>query len=178
MVKLSKIPSSIKRIIFIAVIIAFFFGAGVIAGNLKPINNIKIAFSNNHEINVVTTKTTVEEILKENHIEVLEDEIVVPSLETEISTSTTIRISKKSETNTIATLASKGENITLEELQKSYSPIIEKIVVEKVEIPYETITKDVSNGKSNKTEKIVQSGRNGIKEVTFKIKYLELSFTF
>ncbi len=171
MIKISKIPNSTKRIIFIAVIITFFFGAGVIAGNLKPINSIKIAFSNSHEINVLTTKGTVEEILNENHIEVLEDEIVVPSLETEITENTTIRITKKSETNTIATLASKGENVSLEELLNSYSPIVEKIVVEQVEIPYETITKDVSNGNSNTTEKVVQAGKNGIREVTYKVKY-------
>lgn len=171
MIKISKLPSSIKRIIFIAVIITGFFGAGVIAGNLKPINSIKISFSNSHEINVVTTKTTVEEILKENNIEVLEDEIVVPSMETEIIGSATIRIIKQSETNTIATLALKGENISLEELKNSYSPIIEKIVVERIEIPYETITKDISSGKSNTMEKIVQSGVNGIKEVTYKLKY-------
>lgn len=171
MIKTSKTPSSIKRIIFIAVIIFFFFGAGVIAGNLKPINSIKIAFSNNHEINVLTTKNTVQEVLNENHIDILEDEIVVPSLETEIIGDTTITISKKSDINTIAALAYKGEDISLEQLMNTYAPIVEKIVVEQVEIPYETITKDISNGNSNTTEKIIQAGKNGLKEVTYKIKY-------
>ncbi len=171
MMKIKKIPNSIKRIIFIVVILIFFLGVGVIAGNLKPINSIKIAFSNNHEINVLTTKNTVDEILKENHIEILDDEIVVPSLETQINENTTIKISKKSEINAIASLASKGENISLEELLNSYSPILEKIVVERVDIPYETITKDVSNGNSDTTEKILKAGVNGIKEITYKVKY-------
>ena len=171
MIKINKLPSSIKRIIFISVIIAFFFGAGVIAGNVKPINNIKIAFYNNHEINVLTTKNTVQDILNENHIEILDEEIVVPSLESEVTENTTITILKKSETNTISALASKGEDISLEQLTNSYSPIIEKIVVEQVEIPYETISKDVSNGNSNTAEKIVQAGQNGLREVTYKIKY-------
>lgn len=171
MIKVNKIPNSVKRIIFIAVIISFFFGAGVIAGNMKPINNIKIAFSNNHEMNVLTTKNTVSEILKENHIEVLEDEIVVPSLETEITESATIKVLKKSEINTIAALATSGKNVSLEELMNSYVPIVEKIVVEQVEIPYETVTKDVSKGISNTSEKIIQVGKNGIKEITYKIKY-------
>lgn len=171
MVKKNNECHSKRGIIFIAVILVFFFGAGVITGSFKPINNVKIAFSNNHEINVLTTKDTVEEILKENHIELLEDELVLPSLTSNVSENDTIKILKKSEVNTIATLASKGENIELEELLKSYSPIIEKIVVEKVEIPYETITKDISNGNSNTTEKVVQAGLNGIKEVTYKIKY-------
>lgn len=171
MVKKNNKCHSKRGIIFIAVILVFFFGAGVIAGNLEPINNIKIAFSNSHEINIITTKNTVEEILKENHIEILEDEIVVPSLTAEVQNNDTIKILKKSETNTIATLATKGENIELEELLKAYSPIVEKIVVEQVEIPYETITKDVSNGSSNTTEEVVQVGENGIKEVTYKVKY-------
>lgn len=160
-----------RKIIFIVVILVFFLGAGVIAGNLDPINNIKITFSNNHEINVLTTKSTVEEILKENHIEILEDELVVPNLTSNVSDNDTIKILKESEYNTIAALASKGENIELEELLKLYSPITEKIVVEKEEIPYETITKDISNGNSNTTEKVVQAGVNGIKEVTYKVKY-------
>lgn len=171
MVKNNMECHSKRRVIFIAVILVFFFGVGVIAGSLEPINNIKIAFSNKHEINIVTTKNTVEEILKENHIELLEDEMVLPSLTSNVSKNDTIKILKKSETNTIAALAAKGENIELEELLKSYSPIVEKIVVEKVEIPYETITKDISNGNSNTAEKIVQAGKNGIKEVTYKIKY-------
>lgn len=171
MVKKNMECHSKRKVIFIAVILVFFLGAGVIAGSLEPINNIKIAFSNNHEINILTTKTTVEEILKENHIELLEDEMVLPSLTSNVSQNDTIKILKKSESNTIATLAAKGENIELEELLKAYSPIVEKIVVERVEIPYETITKDVSNGNSNTTEKVVQAGRNGIKEVTYKIKY-------
>ena len=171
MIKIKKLPSSLKRIIFITVVLAFFFGAGVMAGNLKPINNVKIAFPNNHEINVLTTKDTVQEILEENHIEILGDEIVVPSLETEITENTTITISKKSETNAIVALASKGEDISLEQLLSSYSLITEKIVVEQIEIPFETITKDISNGNSNTTEEIVQAGKNGLKEVTYKIKY-------
>ncbi len=171
MIKTSKLPSSIKRIIFIAVVLAFFFGAGVMAGNMKPINSVKIAFPNNHEINVLTTKNTVQEILKENYIEILDDEIVVPNLETEINGNTTITISKKSETNEIVALASKGEDIPLEQLLNSYSAITEKIVVEQIEIPYETITKDIVSGKANTTEEIIQAGKNGLKEVTYKIKY-------
>lgn len=171
MVKTNKIPTPIKRIIFLISILLLLFGVGVIAGNLKTINSIKIAFSNDHEINVLTTKVTVGEILKENHIEVLDDEVVVPSLETEIKDSMTIEILKKSEMNTISTLASKGENISLEELLTAYAPIVEKMVIEKIEIPYETITKDVSNGDSTTTEKIIQSGENGIREVTYKVKY-------
>lgn len=166
-----KLPHSKRTIIFIAAVLLFFFGVGVIAGNSGEITGVKIAFSNSHEMNVLTTKNTVQEVLEENHIEVLEDEIVVPSLESEIKENTTIKILKKSEMNTIAALASKGENIPLDELLSLYTPIVEKIVVERVEIPYETITKDVTGGKTDTSEQIIQAGKNGIKEVTYKVKY-------
>lgn len=169
--KTKNTSHSVKRTTFIAIVISLFFGVGVIAGNLNTINNIKIVFFNKHEMNVVTTKDTIGEILKENHIELLEDEIVFPSLETKVEENTTIKIVKKSEMNTIATLAAKGENIPLEELLKAYTPITEKIVVEKVEIPYETITKDSANGKTDTTSKVIQEGKNGQKEITYKIKY-------
>ncbi len=171
MKKTNNTSHSVRRIIFIATVILLFFGVGVLAGNFKTINNIKIAFSSKHEMNVITTKSTVGEVLKENHIELLEDEIVIPSLETNLKENTTIKILKKSEMNTIATLAAKGENIPLEELLNEYSPITEKIVVEKVEIPYETITKDSSNGKTDANSKVIQDGENGIQEVTYKVKY-------
>ena len=57
------------------------------------------------------------------------------------------------------------------ELLNNYAPITEKLVVEQVEIPYETITKDVSNSGSQTQERIVQVGSNGIKEITYKVKY-------
>ena len=171
MAKRKKIPSQVRIIIFVAIIITLFFGAGVIAGNLKPLNSIKIVFPNKHEINIVTTKAKVGEILKENHIELLDDEIVVPSLESEISGEAKIIITKESETSKISVLASKGENITLEELDAAYSPIVSDIIEEEIEIPYETITKDVSNGNSDTTERVVQDGENGIKRVTYKVYY-------
>ena len=49
--------------------------------------------------------------------------------------------------------------------------IVEKIVKETVEIPFETITKEVSSTTGEKTNKVVQEGQNGIKEITYKVKY-------
>lgn len=171
MTKFNKIPYQVRMIIFVAVIITIFFGVGVIAGNISKISNVKIAFSNNHEINILTTKTTVEEILKENHIELLEDEIVVPSLDSEVSGDTTITIAKQANISEIAMLASKGANITIEELEAAYTPIVEKIIVEDIEIPFETVTKDISNGDSNTVEAVVQQGKNGLKRVKYSVKY-------
>ena len=49
--------------------------------------------------------------------------------------------------------------------------IIEKIVVEQEAIPYETITKDASQGATDKKNKVIQSGEDGIREITYKVKY-------
>ena len=48
--------------------------------------------------------------------------------------------------------------------------IVEEVITVKEEIPFETITKDVSNGE-NKTNKVIQAGKNGLREVTYKVKY-------
>ena len=50
--------------------------------------------------------------------------------------------------------------------------IVEKIVKETVEIPFETITKEVSgSSEGEKVNRVLQEGQNGIKEITYKVKY-------
>ena len=71
----------------------------------------------------------------------------------------------------IAKISEEGANATIEELLANYAPITEKIVVEQVEIPFETVTKNVSGTSTNTTNKVLQQGKNGLKEVTYKIKY-------
>ena len=60
---------------------------------------------------------------------------------------------------------------TLDDLLNNYAPITEKIVTEQVEIPYETVTKNSAGTSTNTTNKVLQQGKNGLKEVTYKIKY-------
>mgnify|MGYP002560922322 CR=1 FL=1 len=72
----------------------------------------------------------------------------------------------------IRELRKKLQRIEMEnEILKSYSPIIEKIVVEQEAIPYETITKDASQGVADTKNKVIQQGEDGIKEITYKVKY-------
>jgi len=164
-----KASISLKKIICISIIFIFFLGIGVMAGHVR-VTNVKIVLSSGYEMNILTTKTKVKEILDENHIILLEDEKVSPKEEEEISDNKTIIISKKSEN---IELSSQEDNnaITAENVLENYSTIIEKIVTEQVKIPYETIKKDVSTGSGTKQNKIVQYGVDGIKEVTYKVKY-------
>ena len=84
MMKNEKASLSIKRIAGIAILLIFLCGVGVMATNIK-VNNVKIVLSNHYEMNVLTTKTNINDILEENHILLLEDEKVTPSKEENIS---------------------------------------------------------------------------------------------
>ncbi|MGN1384689.1 MAG: G5 domain-containing protein [Clostridia bacterium] len=166
-----KASISLKRIIAISIIFLFLTGIAVVAGNVK-LNNVKIILSSGYEMNVLTAKTKVSEILDENHIIILEDEKVIPDLEEELSSNNTIKIFKNTDEEIeIATEIESSANVKTEDLLKNYEQIVEKIVTEEVKIPYETITKDVSTGSSAKQDKIIQYGVDGLKRVTYKIKY-------
>lgn len=166
-----KASISLKRIIAISIIFLFLTGIAVVAGNVK-LNNVKIILSSGYEMNVLTAKTKVSEILDENHIIILEDEKVIPDLEEELSSNNTIKIFKNTDEEIeIATEIESSANVKTEDILKNYEQIVEKIVTEEVKIPYETITKDVSTGSSAKQDKIIQYGVDGLKRVTYKIKY-------
>lgn len=161
---------SVLKILIIAIVMILAMGITVLGFN-ADIKNVKIIFANNYELEVITTKTKVADILEENHIVVLPEENVVPNLESDISETKTITISTVSSNGEeVVKLAEENSEVTLEQLLGNYSPIVEKIVVEQVVIPFETITKNVSNS-SITTNKVIQNGKDGLKEVTYKIKY-------
>ena len=162
---------SIMKIIGVSLIFILIFGVSVMATEID-IRSVEITMSNGYKMTVVTTKTNVAEILEDNNIVIQEDERVTPGLNENIEESNKIVITNKSEQEVqIAKISESGIETTLEEILKSYSPIIEKIVVEQENIPYETITKDASQGSKDTKNKIIQQGQDGIKEITYKVKY-------
>ena len=153
---------SIMKIIGISLIIILIFGVTVMATEID-IRSVEITMANGYKMTVVTTKTNVEEILEDNNIVVEDDEI---------TDSNKIVITNKSEQEVqIAKLSESGVETSIDEILKSYSPIIEKIVVEQETIPYETITKDASQGSEDTKNKVIQQGEDGIREITYKVKY-------
>lgn len=165
-----KASISLKKIICISLIFIFIMTVAVAATNTK-LDNVKIILASGYEMNVLTSKKQIAEILDENHIILLEDEKVTPDLEEELSDNKTIKITKKiDEEIEMPEVEETSETISVEEILKTYDTIVEKIVVEKVKIPYETITKNVATS-GTKQDKIVQYGVDGLKEVTYKIKY-------
>ena len=162
---------SIMKIIGVSLIFILIFGVSVMATEID-IKSVEITMANGYKMTVITTKTNVSEILEDNNIVIEEDERVKPGLDEEITENNKILITNKSEQEVqIAKISESGIETTLDEILKSYSPIIEKIVVEQENIPYETITKDASQGTKDTKNKIIQQGVEGIKEVTYKIKY-------
>ena len=164
-----KAHVSLKKILGIAIVLIIVLGISVVAGNTKA-NSVKIRFANNHEITVLTSKTNVSEILKENHIALASDEKVSPSLDENITDAKMIIISKE-EIKEVQIAEKEQINDNIEEIAENYENIVEEIVTVIEEIPFETITKDVSDGSSNTTNMIIQAGKNGEKEVTYKVLY-------
>ncbi len=171
MKKKDRASISIIKIIGVSLIIIFILGVTAKATDLN-FRSVEITLSNGYKMTVVTTKTNVYEILEDNNIIIEEDERVTPGIEEDINESNKIVITDKSVQEVqIAKISESGIETTLDEILKGYSPIIEKIVVEQQIIPYETITKDAAQGATDTKNKVIQQGEDGLKEVTYKIKY-------
>ena len=157
----------IRKIAFVSIIFVCIFAIGVMAVK-SEVNSIKIVFADDCETTVMTSKTVVSEILEENHIMLEADEVVYPALNSPIDLTKTITISKATAEKKI--ISEEIESVSTEEILGNYVTITEKIVIEQIEIPYETITKDVSSLGTDTTNKVLQEGENGLKEVKYKIK--------
>lgn len=165
-----KASISIRKIIGVFLLSIFLFGIAVLATNAQ-VNTVKIVLSSDYEMDVITSKTKVSDILEEKHIILLPDEKVTPSLDEEITTSKKIVISKLSDDEEIVQLAENSIDLSMENVLEHYGQITEKIIVEEVAIPYETITKDVSNGGSETRDRVIRNGQDGLKQVTYRVKY-------
>lgn len=171
MQKKNKSKFSLIKMIIICLILVLLSGVGVMAVSTK-VNTVKIELSNGYEMTVLTSKTNVKEILDDNNIILEKNERVTPNIDEEISSNNLIKISDKSKQEIeVAKVSESGIETTLDSLLEAYTTITEKI--EKIEetIPFETVTKDVSNGSSNTKNKVLQEGVEGKKLVTYKVKY-------
>lgn len=166
-----KASISIMKIICVTIIMILISGIGVMAVNEK-LNDVKIILQNGYEMTVLTSKTKVSDILEENNIVLEENQKTIPDLEEEITAGQTIQITDKSYNEVqISKISEEGVETSLNQLLENYAPITEKIVVEQVDIPYETVTKNVAGTEANTTNKVLQEGKDGLKEVTYKVKY-------
>lgn len=166
-----KASISIIKVICVSIILILISGIGVMAVNTS-LKDVKIILQNGYELTVLTAKSTVSEVLEENNIILDENQKTIPSDNEEVSVGTVIKIVDKSYNEVqVAKVTEEGVEATLDELLNNYNPVTEKVVVEQVEIPYETITKNADGVSTDTTNKVLQQGKNGLKEVTYKIKY-------
>ena len=176
-----KAAFQVLKIAIVTVILMITCSVAVLAFNTK-LNSVKIVLADNYAMNVITTKTKIIDILEENNIVILPDEIVFPSLDSQIGEDRTIKIAKSGTMeNMVTQIANADEAITLEQVLGSYATIVEKIEVVKENIPYETITKNTSSvSEKDRVNQVIQQGKDGLKEVTYKVKYqndIEISRT-
>lgn len=171
MKKEEKASISIMKIICVSIILILISGIGVMAVNTN-LNDITITLQNGYEMQVLTSKTKVSDILEENNIIIEENQKTIPALDEEVVSGQNIKITDKSYNEVqIAKISEDGVETSLEQLLQNYSPITEKIVKEQVVIPYETITKNTTQTTEETTNKVLQQGKDGLKEVTYKVKY-------
>jgi 3D (Asp-Asp-Asp) domain-containing protein len=171
MKKRKKKTFSMIKMICIVIALILLSGVGVMAVTTQ-VNTVIITLSNGYEMTVLTNKTNIGEILKEKNIVIESDEKVTPNTNEDLTEDGTIVISNKSEQEIeVAKVSESGIETTLDSLLQAYDTIVEKIEVVEEEIPYETVTKDVSNGASSTKNKVLKQGEKGIKEVTYKVKY-------
>ena len=166
-----KASISIMKIICVSIILILISGISVLAVS-TDLKDITIVLQNGYEMTTVTSKSKVSDVLSENNIVLNENQKTIPDLDSEITSGDTIKITDKSYNEVqIAKISEEGIETSLDQLLENYAPITEKIVVEQVVIPYETITKNTTNTSTDTTNKVVQEGKDGLKEVTYKVKY-------
>ena len=166
-----KASISIMKIICISIILILISGIGVMAVNTQLID-VKIVLQYGYEMTALTSKTKVADILEENNIILEENQKTIPDLDNEVTAGETIKITDKSYNEVqIAKISEEGVETSLDQLLENYAPITEKIVVEQVTIPYETVTKNTTGTTDGTTNKVLQEGKDGLKEVTYKVKY-------
>ncbi len=158
----------IRKIVFISIILICILTIGVKASK-SEVNYVTIVFPEGYETTVMTSNIKIADILAENHTIILPDEIVYPDINSNIDLTKTITISKITEEKSV--VSEQVESVTTEEILGKYVTVTEKIIVEQVEIPYETITKDVSKEGTETNDKVLQEGVNGLKEIKYKAKY-------
>lgn len=171
MKKEEKASLSIIRIICISIILILISGIGVMAVSIN-LNDVKIVLQNGYEMTALTSKTKVSEILEENNIVLEENQKTIPDVDSEISAGESIKITDKSYNEVqIAKISEEGVQTSLDQLLQNYAPITEKIIVEQETIAYETITKNTTGDETDTTNKVLQQGKDGIKQITYKAKY-------
>jgi len=162
-----------RKILIVSIIalVVLILGIFVLRENIKK-DIIKIQLSNDDEIIVVTSKKKVSEILEESNIRLAANETVFPPLDGKVTSAKTIKItlvetSKVNNVEVVEQLGNVSEN-TEEQTNKRETTLT---LLEAM--AFDIITEDLSNGDKNNIKKIIQHGKIGLKEITYKVTYID-----
>ena len=159
----------IKKSIVLVIMFIFILSAFSIANNMF-LKQTTITFIDKKSISFMSSKdASPEDILKKNNISLLEDEKLNVLEE---NNSLKLTISKKEKTN-----QDESKNTTLNtnnNLETSYNSNHkeEKIETTIIEIPFNTVTKNLATNSADTTSKIVKEGKNGKREITSRNTYV------
>lgn len=171
MLNKNKTKFSLIKVIGICLILILLSGVGVMAVTTS-LNTVKIKLSDGYEMTVLTSKTNIKDILEDNNIILDDNEKVIPNLDETLTETKIITITNKSNQEIeVAKVSESGIEMTLDALLDAYNTITEKIEVVEETIPFETITKDISDDSSSTRNKVLQEGEEGLRRVTYKVKY-------
>ena len=161
--------TSFKKTIILLLMFLVIFGISSFATKYKLIDT-EISFENGVKIRLTTSKNVNStDVLKNNNISLLEDEKLNVLEE---NNSLKLTISKKEKTN-----QDESKNTTLNtnnNLETSYNSNHkeEKIETTIIEIPFNTVTKNLATNSADTTSKIVKEGKNGKKEIMSRNTYV------
>ncbi len=159
----------IKKSIVLVIMFIFILSAFSIANNMF-LKQTTITFIDKKSISFMSSKdASPEDILKKNNISLLEDEKLNVLEE---NNSLKLTISKKEKTN-----QDESKNTTLNtnnNLETSYNSNHkeDKIETTIIEIPFNTVTKNLATNSADTTSKIVKEGKNGKREITSRNTYV------
>ena len=80
----------IRKVVFVSIVLICLLTIGAVASK-SEVNYVTIVYPEDYETTVMTSKVVISEILSENHIIVLPDEVVYPSLDSKLDITKTIK---------------------------------------------------------------------------------------
>ena len=163
--------TSLKRTFILVLMFLIIFGISAFASKYN-LQDTEISFENGIKIALTTSKNiNVDNVLKENNISVLGHEKVEEKFQ---NGKRVIKIVSDNSKKDIVTSFTLSENSNIKEIinNKIYNNLTEKIEVVEVEIPFNTVTKNLATNSADTTSKIVKEGKNGKKEITSRNTYV------
>lgn len=158
---------SVKQIILIFIILLTIIGfsATIFAGKTRS-KSIVVNFPDGTQINLSSKKEYSLEVLEDNNIILLDNEIVENE---KINDDNSINIKSL---ESVMKVEKQSPVLKSSKIEKQYENIVEKIEIEEIKIPYETIER-VAEGYNSQNGRsvIVQKGEEGLKQIKYRATY-------